>query len=467
MKNDPKVLRGWTLYDWANSAYMLTITTSIFPLYYQAATRGAFGGDTVDFFGIQLDNDSLYSYTLSASFLVIALISPILSGIADYSGRKKDFMKFFVYLGSGACIGMAFFEGGNIEYGMLCSFLASIGYAGSIVFYNAYLPEIATRDQHDHLSARGYAMGYIGSVLLLIVNLIPILNPHWFYDLDGKVSELMAAQAHMGEAEALQSAKGYFSGISCRIAFVTVGIWWIGFSHISFRLLPDGMASKKMKAGENLIAMGYKELGKVWGELKQIRSAKTYLISYLFFNAGVMTIMYLAVIFAQDQDEIKLGFTDAQLIMITLIIQVVAIGGAYLFSIASKRYGNTVSLSIMILIWIGVCVAAYLLDQQWHFYAVAGVVGLIMGGVQSTARATYSKLLPVDTKDPTSFFSFYDVVEKSSTVLGTLAFGLAKDMTGSLRTSALVLGIFFVIGLILLQYAKIPSASQINAKHVK
>lgn len=453
-KNQPKVLRAWTFYDWANSVYSLTITTAIFPLYYQAATKSAFNGQIVDFFGWKVDNDSLYSYTLSASFLIVALLSPILSGIADYTNRKKAFMQFFVYLGSSACVGMAFFEGSNIEYGMACSLLASVGFAGSIVFYNAYLPEIATPDRHDRLSARGFAMGYIGSVILLIINLIPIIKPDLFYDVSAKVSAIRQAMPELSEAAALAKAKGYFDGLSSKFAFVSVGLWWAGFSQIAFFYLPS---ASWVKTGSGAVVLqGYRELYKVWQQLQKMRTTRIFLLAFLSYNAGVQTIMYLATTFAQDEEEIKLGFATEELILITLIIQLVAIGGAYLFSRISESRGNAFALTIMIGIWLGVCIAAYLLDQKWQFYAIAGVVGFVMGGVQSTSRATYAKLVPQDTQDPASFFSFYDVIEKSSTVAGTLVFGLAKDLTGSLRLSALVLAVFFIVGGVLLHYAKIP-----------
>ena len=412
------------MYDWANSVYSLVITSAIFPVYYEAVTISAEKGDVINFFGIEVVNSVLYSYSLSFSFLFIAAVLPLLSGIADYSGRKKLFMKIFVYIGAFSCIGLYFFTGENIEWGIICSVLASIGYSGSLVFYDAFLPEIVTMDKFDRVSARGYAMGYIGSVILLIINLAMIMNHHFF----GLASD----------------------GTATRFAFLLVGLWWIGFSQITFNRLKDNVYDRKVTG--NVLTEGYKELRKVWQSLEHLKVMKVFLWAFFFYNMGVQTIMYLATLFGSK--ELKLE--SSQLIMTILIIQLVAIGGAYLFAHLSKKKGNKFSLQVMVFIWVGVCFGAYFVYNQYEFYVLALIVGLVMGGIQSLSRATFAKLIPESTIDHASYFSFYDVTYNISIVVGTFAYGFIEQLTGSMRNSTLVLMIFFMVGLGFLSFIKIP-----------
>jgi MFS transporter, UMF1 family len=424
-KHSPsKVVNAWAFYDWANSVYSLVITSTIFPIYYNSVTSSEERGDTVLFFGTEITNTVLYSYSLSFSFLVVAFLSPILSGVADYGGKKKSFLKFFAYLGSLACISLYFFDGSNIEYGIFCSVMASVGWAGSIVFYNAYLPEITSPDKYDFVSARGYAMGYIGSVLLLIFNLAMVTTPETFGISD--------------------------SGSASRISFLMVGIWWAGFAQITFYYLPNNPHGRK--PGKKLLIKGFQELQKVWSSLKDLHVLKTFLAAFFFYSVGVQTVMYLAASFGDKE----LNLAAEQLIMTVLIIQLVAIGGSYLFAYISKWRGNRFSLMFMVLIWVGVCFFAYFVYTANEFYILAFVVGLVMGGIQSLSRATYSKLIPANTIDNASYFSFYDVTEKIAIVLGTFSYGLIEQITGSMRNSTFALGLFFVVGLALLWLMKIP-----------
>ncbi|GAB5523669.1 MAG: MFS transporter [Roseivirga sp.] len=418
--NNKRITNAWCMYDWANSVYSLTIITAVFPMYYEAVTTSDSGNKTVEFFGWALPNTALYSYALSFSFLLTAAILPLLTGIADYSGKKKTFLKTFAYLGSLACAGLFFFDGPNIEYGMLMVILASMGYSGSLVFYDAYLPEIATPDQYDRLSARGYSFGYIGSVILLIFNLIVIQMP-WLFGLP----------------------EG--SSLPAKISFITVAVWWAAFSQIPFKRLPANVYNRK--ATGRYFSKGYEEIRKVYRSLKGLPDLKRFLVAFLFYNAGVQAVMYLATLFGTKELEME----DGALIMTVLIIQIVAIGGAYVFARISENKGNIFSLSVMILIWIVVCVAAYFVNSQYQFFALAFVVGLIMGGIQSLSRATYSKLIPKNTIDHASYFSFYDVTYNISLVMGTFAYGFVDHLTGSMRNSALALGVFFIMGIILLR----------------
>ena len=427
MLNDKKTINAWCMYDWANSVYSLTITSAIFPIYYQAVAVNENGGDRVDFFGIEIVNSVLYSYALSASFLLVALVLPILSGIADYAGKKKFFLKLFMFIGSFSCIGLFFFTGENVEWGILCSVFASVGYSGSLVFYDAFLNEIVTEDKRDVVSAKGYSYGYIGGVILLVINLVVIQ----MYDTFGLANE----------------------GIASRIAFLTVGVWWIVFSLYAIGKLPENVHGRKPEG--HFLTNGYKELRNVWIQLNDIASMKMYLLAFFFYNMGVQTIMYLAATFGSKE----LKMEASKLILTILVIQFLGIAGSYLFAFVSKKKGNIRSLSIMLIIWIACSVGAFFVNQEIEFFALAAVVGLVMGGIQALSRATFSKVMPQDTVDTASFFSFYDVTYNLSIVFGTFVYGYIEMVTGSMRNSALALALFFAIGIVFLSKVKLKDAS--------
>lgn len=420
--NNVKTVRAWCMYDWANSVYSLVITSAIFPIYYKSVAVTD-RGDLVQFFGFTIENSVLYTYSLSFSFFIVALILPLLSGVADYAGKKKTFMKMFVAIGSVSCIGLFFFKDvADLEWGILCSMMASIGYSGSLVFYDAFLPEIVTIDRYDATSARGYSMGYYGSVILMVICLFIITY---------------------------SSAFGFSNeGSAVRFTFLLVGLWWMGFSMITFRYVPENPYGRK--ATGNIWTKGYEELMKVWRSLKASPDLKKYLTAFFFFNMGVQTVMYLATLFGTD----VLHLDSSKLIMTILLIQLVASIGAWLSAKFSTVYGNKLALMSMICIWIVICVAAYFINSEYQFYAVAFVVGMIMGGVQSLARATYTKLIPENTIDHASYFSFFDVTYNISIVVGTFSFGLINQITGSMRNSALALAVFFMLGLLMLSMVK-------------
>lgn len=431
-----KIIRGWTYYDWANSAYSLVISSALFPIYFSAVTSS--GNHEVKFLGRTFNSDSLQSYAISVAFLLIAAISPLLSSIADYSGQKKRFMFFFSTLGALACSSLWFFTGlDTLWIGVLGSVMAAIGYAGSIVFYNAFLPEIALPEEQDDVSARGYSMGYIGSSLLLIFNLTMILFPQWY----GNIS----------------------NGAAMRFSFLLVGVWWFAFAQYSFHFLPSDPLARPIQS--DILTRGYRELKKVWSQLQQTPRLKQFLIAFFFYNMAVQTIMYLATLFGVQE----IRWPDEQsrqsgLIICILLIQFVAIGGAYLFSFLSGRLGNVMALIVSNVIWIGLCIAVYFfVDLPLDFYITAAFVGLVMGGIQSLSRSTYSKLLP-ETHDHASYFSFYDVCDKVGTVIGTFAFGYINEITGSMRNSIIALVIFFAIGIILLLRVNRTAIMPLNLK---
>ena len=416
-----KVINAWAFYDWANSVYNLTITSTIFPIYWSAVSSSN-GSTKVLFFGHSFENTALYTFALSFSFLFVALLSPLLSGIADYNGSKKRFMQAFCFIGSVSCSALFFFNRTNIEFGVLAFMLGTIGWAGSLVFYNSYLPEIATEEEQDKVSAKGFALGYVGSSLLLILNLIVILFPESF----GIPKE---------------------SSLPARIAFLAVGIWWFGFAQYTFYYLPKNKSAIKFKF--DILWKGYRELAGVWAQLKNLKDLKAFLFAFFFFTMGIQTVMYVATLFGSKELKLESG----QLIATILIIQFVAIGGAYLFAFISKKIGNISALLIALSIWVVICISAYFVVNANQFYLLALAVGTVMGGSQSLSRSTYSKLLP-DTTDTTSFFSFYDTSEKIAIVLGTASYGLIEEITGNMRNSVFTLGTFFVVGLILLTRLK-------------
>ena len=448
-KNNPRILNAWAFYDWANSVYNLSITTAIFPIYFFGVTEAIFGGNMVEFFGITIKNDVLLSYSVSFSYLLIVILSPILSGIADYSGRKKFFMQIFTYVGSLSCIGLYFFDGTNMEYGMTCFILASIGYAGALVFYNGFLPEIATKDKFDEVSARGYSLGYIGSVILLVISLVFISKPEFLFDIDTKTQELIGTGLSVEKAS--EEAISFYQTQATKLSFLMVGIWWLLFAQVTFYILKDRKVSHKIDR-KHLFTKGFKELAKVWEFLKGEHSIKGFLGSFFFYSIGVQTIMILAPSFGKG--EIKME--DNAMIGLILILQLIAIPGAYFFAWVSKKKGDKVSIFIMLLLWIGICLGAYLTYTPSQFFILGAFVGLMMGGIQSMSRSTYSKLIPKGTEDTASFFSFYDITEKVAITIGTFSFGLISDLTGHMRASALALTGYFVLGLIVLYFTNIP-----------
>ncbi|MBK0381153.1 MFS transporter [Mucilaginibacter segetis] len=419
VKNNKKTIRAWAMFDWANSAYNLVITSTIFPAYYVAITNNPENGNRVKFFGWSFVNTALSDYALAFAYLIMVLLLPILSSIADYKGNKKVFIQFFTLLGSAACCGLFFFNAERLEIGIICFALAAIGYSGGFVFYNSYLPEIATLDMQDKVSAKGFTYGYIGSVLLQLICFAFVLSPATF----GITDKSLPAQ----------------------LSFLLVGLWWIGFAMIPFSILPKGSPNAQTHQ-HHIIKGGFIELGKVWVKVKSMPLLKRFLPSFFFYSMGVQTIMLVATGFAAKE----LKMETSALISIILIIQIVAIGGATLMSRLSDKHGNVRVLILVVAIWIAVCIAAYFTTTATQFYIVAIIVGLVMGGIQSLSRSTYSKYLPENIPDTASFFSFYDVTEKLAIVGGLFSFGIIEEITGSMRNSALVLGLFFVIGLFLL-----------------
>ena len=415
MQSSQKIINGWAMYDWANSAYNLVITSTIFPAYYDAVTSikdasGKVIDHKVSFLGIHLESGTLYTYAIAFAYFIIAIISPFLSSIADTRGSKKGFLRFFCTLGALACCLLYFFKAETLPLGIICCILAAIGYCGSLVFYNAYLPEIAPVEEQDKVSAKGFAFGYIGSVILQIICFVLIIAKPFGLD----------------EASA------------SRLSFLLVGLWWIGFAQITFRTLPSPKHTIQKTAVKALTALKI-----VWQEIKQMPVLRNFLFAFFFYSMGVQTVMLAAALFGSQ----VIGVPTDKLILSILIIQIVAIAGAYLMAKLSQKLGNLSVLMLTVLIWIAVCVLAYFIKTVNGFYIVATLVGLVMGGIQSLSRSTYAKLMP-PTENTASFFSFYDVTEKVAIVLGMFSFGFIENITGNMRSSIMALIVFFAIGFI-------------------
>ncbi len=427
-KGSKKLINAWAFYDWANSVYPLVISTAVFPIYYTSmANSFANTEGDISFLGTHWNPTTLYDYTLALSFLIVAFCSPILSGIADYTGNKLKFLKGFCLMGSLSVMGLYFFDGASTLWvALLCTIFASIGFWGSIVFYNAYLPEVAFPKQQDKVSAKGFMYGYFGSVLLLVFSLILVQKPDWFGITDPTLAP--------------------------RITFVLVGLWWFGFAQITYRRLPNNVFNHK--PDKDYIWKGFLELKSVFKSLGQHSQLKYFLIAFFFLSVGVQTIILMAGIFGSDE----LGLPTLNLILTILLVQIVAIFGAYLFSRLSDKIGNLATLKITLFIWGIVCFIAFVLDRNqpnidYYFYAMGIVLGFVLGATQSLTRSTYSKLLP-ETHDHATYFSSYDVTEKIAIVLGMIIFGLLIALTGAMQYSVLALAVFFLLAFLVLYKIK-------------
>lgn len=455
VKGDKKIMNAWAFYDWANSVYPLVITTAIFPIFY-----GAKMPEIVELFGGSFSKIEIYSYTIAISLLLVAVLSPVLSGVADYAGNKKGFMKLFNYIGAGSCMTLYFFENLAIELQFLVILTGNLGFWGSLVFYNSYLPEVAERKDHDKLSAKGFSLGYLGSVILLVVSLFLVMG-----------------------------AEGDQKFQMMRYSFLITGVWWIGFAQISYYFLPD--SPKQEKINLKVLSSGFKELKSVWQEFMTIKTLKRYLRAFFIYSMAVQTIMTMAQFFGLnavdwsvgldvDFSHISSSITGDDLIMLKnqnpivaermqvsmitciILIQLIAIPGAFLFSFLSGLWGNINVLIIAVGLWIVICSTAYFINVPMEFYGLAFFVGLIQGGIQALSRSTYSKMLP-DTPDTTSYFSFYDVLEKVGMAIGIISFGFLEDAF-NIRYSIMALMIFFIVGLVLLLF--VPKIEEKNEKNI-
>ena len=425
-KGDSKLLNAWAFYDWANSVYPLVISSAVFPIYYGSL----FIDDLyIEVFGFNFKNTALISFLTAFAFIILSFITPLLSGISDYMGNKKLFLKFFCYLGSFSCMGLYWFELSNIYLGLSFYFLALISFWASLVFYNSYLPDIAFKEQQDSISAKGYALGYFGSVLLLILNLAMVMYPSYF-GISGPNPEILAM----------------------KYSFVSVGFWWIICSQYTFYYLPSSKEKKKII--KDVFFNGFNELKQVWNELKKILVIRKYLIAFFIYSSALQTVLLIAAYFGEQEIDWPEDEKTIGLIVSILLIQLIAIFGAILTSKLSSKFGNIFTLILLNIFWALLCIGAYFITDPFEFYIAAGLVGLVMGGIQALSRSTFSKMIP-KTDNTTSYFSFYDVSQKVSIVFGMTLFAFLDQITGSMRTSILMFVVIFLIGALLLKRIKI------------
>ena len=426
--NSTKIINAWCSYDIANSAYNLSIATVLYPIYYQESTLAAFNSEYVQLLGTSIKSTVLYEYAIALGYLIAIFATLTLSGLADIGGYRKRFMQCFTLLGSISCMGLFRFTGQNIGIGLLLPALAVIGFAGSLVYYNSFLPLIATPDRHDRISARGFSYGYAGSMFLLIFNLFSIEN----YDSFGFADKSEAV----------------------RFAFIEVGLWWFLIAQIAFYYLSEKRGNLPFHS--KLITHGFKELRSVFHIIKSKPSMYRFLLAFFFFSMGVQTIIIVASLFGSSE----LGISSTKLIITILIIQAVAILGAILFGWISTQWGNKIALIIMLTIWICICISAYFITSEQQFYCMGALVGLVMGGIQSQARSTWSKLIPVNSSNTASFFSFYDSIEKLAIVCGIFGFAFIEQLTGSMRNSTLLLSLFFAVSLTIIIFTKLKNKEE-------
>ncbi len=419
VKNDKSTIKAWAMFDWANSAYNLVITSTIFPAYYTIITLTEEFGDRVTFFGYQFINTALANYSLAVAYLIMVIFMPLLSAIADYKGNRKTIMKFLTYMGSIACMGLFFFKLETLELGIIFAALAAMGYTGGVLFNNSYLPDIASIENQDKVSAKGFAYGYVGSVILQLICFLFVLKPEWFGIED--------------------------ASFPARLSFLLVGIWWLTFSQVTFNKLPDS----EIRGGSInrvILRKGFLEFKKVWLQVRDLLPLKRFLYAFFFYAMGVQTIMLVAAAFGEK----ILSLGASKLIITILLIQLIAIVGAYFISWLAGKIGNIQVLIALVSLWVIVCISAFYIRNEIQFYIMAVVVGFVMGGIQSLSRSTFSKLIPIESKDHTSFFSFYDVTEKLAIVIGLFSFAFIEELTDNIRFSAIGLTVFFLIGLFLL-----------------
>ncbi len=422
-------IRSWCMYDWANSVYSLIVTSSLFPVYYGLVTKSAAQGNMVSFFGFNIPNSALFSYAVSASFLLAGILSPFLSSLSDLGGHRRRFLGMFCTLGSLSCMALYGFSAAHLEWGILTFVLAAVGYSSSIVFYNSFLPSITTPDHYARVSARGFAMGYMGSVLLLVMILLPVLVP---------------GLPLIGGMDFLEV---------CRYGFLATGLWWLGFGWFAISGLPED----KDLPSKSLAQTGtWERLRIALKNTRNVPGLARFLVGFFFVNTGVQTIMYLAAIFG----DIELHLSSEKLILTILILQVVAIGGANLFSRLSRVSSDRTTLLLACGLWVVVCLSAWQVQTENQFFVIAGLVGLVMGGSQSMMRSTFTRFLPHQEKGKAALYGFFDLLDKFSTVLGTLVFGLVNQLVGTMRVSALVLTVFFVLGAFFLKTLHPPTSEK-------
>jgi UMF1 family MFS transporter len=440
--NDQREIRGWAMYDWANSAFSTTVGTVFLGPYLAslaAEAAKAFPDGLARLAGIPVAPDSFLPYCVSLSVGLQVLFLPVLGAIADYSHLRKQMMRLFATIGALATIALFFTAGSLWWLGGLLFILANLTFGAAIVFYNAYLPDIASEDQRDSVSSYGWALGYLGGGLLLVLNLA-------FYQLRGTL--------------------GVPTGLAVRINLASAGVWWLGWSFVTWARLRPRHARRPLPGGQTYLSAGFRQLG---GTLRQIRrypETLKFLLAYFLYNDGIQTVIAVSATFAAAP-VVRGGIEIDQstLTIIILMIQFVAFGGALFWGRLAGWVGAKRSILISLVIWAAVVIFAYggLQGESrvLQFWILGAIIAVVLGGSQAISRSLFAQMIP-DGKEA-EFYSFYEVSERGTSWTGPLIFGLMNQAFGSLRPAILSLIFFFVTGLAVLPFVNVSKAT-VDAK---
>lgn len=449
--NDKREIFGWAMYDWANSAFSTTVITVFLGPYLsslaedtakaQFLTQNGIPWDAtiheplINFlFGIPIAPGAFFSYCVSISVLLQVFFLPILGAIADYSHLRKQLMQLFATIGATSTIGLFLITGNFWVLGGVLFIIANLSFGAAIVFYNAYLPDIASEEERDQVSSYGWAMGYLGGGLLLLINLI-------FYQ--------------------LHESLGVPTGLAVRINLASAGLWWMGFSFLTWGRLRARRASRALPAGETYTSVGFKQLKHTIKELKKFPETLKYLLAYFLYNDGIQTVISQAAVFAAASVVVGgIGADTGTLTMVILMIQFVAFGGALFWGKLASWIGAKQSIIVSLFIWAGVVIYAYLglqgENRITEFWILGAFIAIVMGGSQAISRSLFAQMIP-DGKEA-EFYSFYEISERGTSWIGPLLFGLAFQFFGSYRPAILSLIVFFIAGLLILPFVKVDKA---------
>jgi len=429
--NDRHEIFGWAMYDWANSAFATTVSAVFLGPYLTTLAKAASDKNGfVYLLGIQIAPASFLPYAVSLSALLQVLILPILGAIADYSHLRKRMLMIFTTLGATATTLLFFVEGNLWWLGGVLYLIASLSFAACIVFYNSYLPDIASEDQRDRVSSFGWALGYLGGGLLLVFNLAFYQTSAWIF----------------GEAN---------TGLAVRLNLASAGIWWMGWSIWTFMTLRSRNGVPKLFGGEAYLKIGFREMAATLHEMRRYPQTLRFLLAYLIYNDGVQTVVVTAAIFGAE----ALKISQSTLVLVILMVQLVAFFGALLFGRIAGLVSAKTAVLISLVIWSGTAFYTYgFLSSEFEFWLLGGVIGLVLGGSQALSRSIYAQMIPKDRE--AEFFSFYELADRGSSLLGPLVFGLTNQWLGSLRYAALSVSFFFVAGLALLTRVNVQKAIQ-------
>ncbi|MBX3043360.1 MAG: MFS transporter [Candidatus Kapabacteria bacterium] len=418
MENRLKQQRGWYMYDWAVSAFTTSVITVFIGPYLTTIADNAAIDGYLSILGMEIFAGSFFSYCVSLSVILQVVFLPWLGALADYSNRKKQLLGIFAYIGAFAAMGLYFLEGTNYLLGGLLLIISNLSFGASMIFYNAFLNEIAEPDERDRVSSNGFAVGYVGGGLLLAINLVLVMQAEKF---------------------------GLTIGMAVRISMASAGLWWAVFTIIPMLRLKSFRPLRSIPSGENTFIFGFKQIKSTIKDSLKYPKTLLFIVAYIFYNDGVQAVIVVASQFGQEALNLDIG----TLTTVILMVQFVAFGGAKFFDYLASKINTKNALLISIVIWIIAVSYAYLfLNSEAGFYGLGAVIGLVLGGTQALSRSLYSHLIPSGKES--EYFSLYEISERGTSWIGPLLFGISLQFTGSYRFAILSLGILFVVGFILL-----------------